>query len=48
MVVGGAESMRIFDRCASIAATIPIYRLEVARDLGSVDQVGETIARWHS
>ncbi len=47
-LMGGAESMRIFDRCASLAATIPIYRLEVARDLGSVDQVGETIARWHS
>lgn len=47
-LLGGAESMRIFDRCATIAATIPVYRLEVARDLESVDKVGETIARWHS
>jgi hypothetical protein len=47
-LMGGAESMRIFDRCATIASTIPVYRLEVARDLESVDKVGETIARWHS
>ncbi len=47
-LMGGAESMRIFERCATIAETIPIYRLEVARDLESIDGVGETIARWHS
>ncbi len=33
-LMGGAESMHIFDRCATIAATIPIYRLEVARESG--------------
>ncbi|MEP7381812.1 MAG: hypothetical protein ABI910_09015 [Gemmatimonadota bacterium] len=47
-LMGGVEAMHIFDRCATIAATIPIFRLEVARDLESVDEVGETIARWHS
>ena len=47
-LLGGAESMHIFDRCATLAASVPIYRLEVARELASIDAVGETIARWHS
>lgn len=48
VLMGGAESMRIFDRCATIAATIPVYRLEVARELALVDEVARTIASWHS
>jgi hypothetical protein len=47
-LMGGAESMKIFDRCATLAATIPIYRLEVSRDLDAIDSVGDIVARWHS
>ncbi|MBK6486578.1 MAG: hypothetical protein IPF98_06870 [Gemmatimonadetes bacterium] len=47
-LMGGAESLRVFDYCASVAATVPIYRLEVARGLDAVDRVGEMIVGWHS
>lgn len=47
-LLGGAESLRVFDACASVAATVPIYRLEVARGLDAVGRVAETIASWHS
>lgn len=47
-LMGGAEAMKIFDRCATLAATIPVYRLEVCRDLDAIDAVGDTVARWHS
>jgi len=47
-LLGGAESMKLFDRCATLAATIPVYRLEVSRDLDAIDAVGDVVARWHT
>lgn len=47
-LMGGGESMRVFDRCATLAANVPVYRLEVTRALEAVDTVASTIASWHS
>jgi len=47
-LMGGVESMHVFDRCATLASKVPVYRLEVARALGSIDSVASTIASWHS
>lgn len=47
-LMGGMESMQVFDRCATLASTVPVYRLEVARSLGAIDTVASTIASWHS
>ena len=46
-LLGGAESLRVFDACARVAAAVPVYQLEVARALESVDDVASTIMRWH-
>lgn len=47
-LMGGVESMHVFDRCATLASRVPVYRLEVARALGSIDEVASIIASWHS
>ncbi|MEO6444499.1 MAG: hypothetical protein ABIZ91_04990 [Gemmatimonadaceae bacterium] len=46
-LLGGAESLRVFDACASIAAAVPVYQLDVTRALDAVDEVAATIMRWH-
>ena len=46
-LLGGPESLRVFDACARIAARVPVYQLEVARALDAVDDVAEIIMRWH-
>lgn len=43
----GAEAMRVFDRCSTVASKVPVYQLEVGRDLAAVDRVAAKIARWH-
>jgi hypothetical protein len=47
-LLGGPESRRVFERCALLAAKVPVYRLEVARDLGAVEDVAATVAGWHA
>ena len=47
-LMGGAESLRVFDRCAALASRLPVYRLEVVRALDAVDEVAKTITSWHS
>jgi len=47
-LLGGGESRRIFERAVELASAVPIYRLEVARDLARVAEVAETIERWHA
>ena len=47
-LLGGAEAMEVFTRCASIAERVPVYELRIARNLEGVDSVAETIADWHS
>ncbi|MEO7964040.1 MAG: hypothetical protein ABIT38_09050 [Gemmatimonadaceae bacterium] len=46
-LLGGAEAMEVFDRCAAIAARIPVYSLYVTRDISAIDVVASTIAGWH-
>lgn len=48
VLMGGVESIRVFDRCATLASHVPVYRLEVARTLESVESVARTIVGWHS
>lgn len=47
-LLGGAEAMEVFDRCAAIAAHAPVYTLHVTRDLSAIGSVAETIASWHA
>lgn len=47
-LLGGPESRHVFDRCALLAATVPVYRLDVGRDLAAVDDVAATVAGWHA
>lgn len=47
-LLGGAETMKIFDRCASLADRVPVYRLDVTRALDAIDDVARQIAGWHS
>lgn len=47
-LLGGAESRHVFDRCARVAETIPVFELEIARAFDSLGEVAETIGRWHS
>ena len=47
-LLGGAEAMEVFGRCAAIAERVAVYELRVARNLEGVDSVAATIAAWHS
>jgi hypothetical protein len=47
-LLAGAESRHVFDRCARIAETIPVFELEIVRALDALGEVSETIGRWHS
>jgi hypothetical protein len=47
-LLGGAETMKIFDRCVAIADRVPVYRLDVTRALEALDDVARQIAGWHS
>jgi hypothetical protein len=47
-LLGGPESRHIFDRCARVAETIPVYTLEIGRSLEAIGEVAAMITRWHS
>ena len=46
--IGGAESMNLFVRSSDIVRTVPVYRLQIARDFSRLPQVVEQIRAWHS
>lgn len=47
-VIGRAESARLFTRAGDVVRTVPVYRLEVARDFDRLDDVVALIRGWHA
>jgi hypothetical protein len=45
--IGGSESMNLFVRASDIVRTVPVYRLQVARDFERLPDVVDQIRRWH-
>jgi hypothetical protein len=46
--IGKEEEMNLFLRASDIVRTVPVYRLQVARDFGCLPQVVDQIRQWHS
>jgi hypothetical protein len=46
--IGASESMNLFIRASDIVRTVPVYRLQVARDFSRLPEVVEQIHAWHS
>jgi hypothetical protein len=46
--IGGSESMNLFIRASDIVRTVPVYRLQVARDFSRLPEVVEQLRAWHS
>lgn len=46
--IGLAESTNLFARAADVARSVPVYRLEITRDLTRLPEVIEQLNRWHS
>jgi hypothetical protein len=46
-LLGGVETMKVFDRCVALADRVPVYRLDVTRALEALDDVAREIAGWH-
>jgi hypothetical protein len=46
-LLGGSEAPRVFQQAASIAAAVPAYELEIARDLHRLPDAVAMIASWH-
>jgi hypothetical protein len=43
-----SEAPALFRKAAQLAAEVPVYRLNVVRDLDRLDEVVHTIRSWHS
>ena len=46
-LLGTAEASVVLDRSAALARAVPVYRLEVVRDLQRLGEVAEAIYDWH-
>jgi hypothetical protein len=46
-LLGGSESPVLLERAAAIAASVPVHRLMVARDLDRLPEVAARILAWH-
>jgi hypothetical protein len=46
-LLGGSEARHVFDRSATLAARVPVYRLHVVRDASALREVAQTIRSWH-
>jgi len=46
--IGGTESMNLFVRASDIVRSVPVYRLQIARDFSRLPQVIEQLRAWHS
>jgi hypothetical protein len=47
MLLGKTEGGIVARRMAALAARIPVYRLEVSRELDRVSEVADTVCSWH-
>ena len=46
--IGGSESINLFVRASDIVRTVPVYRLQIARDFTRLPEVVTQIRGWHS
>jgi hypothetical protein len=46
--IGNAETMNLFLRASDIVRSVPVYRLQVARDFDRLPAVVDQIRQWHS
>ena len=46
-LLGGAEGAMLFHRVAELVQTIPVYRLDVVRDLARISEVVAQVLTWH-
>ena len=44
----GREAARLLDQATEVARTVPVYLLEVARDLDRLGEAADAIMGWHS
>lgn len=47
-LLGGAESGTVLARAAALAASVPVFRLDVAAGLDRIDDVAATVLGWHA
>lgn len=47
-LLGREESAVLLDRAVRLSQLVPVYRLEIARDLGALPSVAEQIMRWYA
>ena len=46
-MLGGAQAARIFERAATLASTVPVYRLETVAGLDRLNDVVAQLQEWH-
>ncbi len=46
-MLGGAQAARIFERAATLASTVPVYRLETVAGLDRLNDVVARLQEWH-
>jgi hypothetical protein len=46
--IASAETMNLFVRTSDIVRTVPVYRLQVARDFSRLAEVADQIREWHA
>jgi hypothetical protein len=46
-LLGGREGPRFFELAMTVARRVPVFALEVARDLTRLDEVASTVVHWH-
>jgi hypothetical protein len=46
--IGSAESMNLFVRASDIVRSVPVYRLQIARDFNRLPDVVAQLRAWHS
>ena len=46
-LLGGAEAASVLPRASAVANAVPVYALEVARDLDRVGDAARELASWH-
>lgn len=46
-LLGGAQAARIFERAATLASTVPVYRLELVAGLDRLNDVVTQLQEWH-
>jgi len=46
--IASAETVNLFMRASDIVRTVPVYRLQVARDFDRLPEVVDQIRQWHS